>query len=182
MTVGLGLLSTIDADTHFGLLSVFMAVMGIGDGMLMQNLVLAAQNDVPAAELGAAKGLEQAGVSAVSGQAAGHGVPDMTTLPAPMREIVEHAYGVSTGDLFLVATPPVLFWLRRRLREASISDAAWRFAAQGQPARPRADEGGTAAARVRRSPISSARHWESRSPALCRSHWLLIGYTPSGAC
>ncbi|MGW6316419.1 MDR family MFS transporter [Streptomyces sp. NPDC055099] len=143
MTVGLGLLSTIDANTHFGLLSVFMAVMGIGVGMLMQNLVLAAQNDVPAAELGAAtsvlsffrslggtigtsvlgailanrvasemtKGLDQAGVPAGSGQAAGHGVPDMTTLPASMREIVEHAYGVATGDLFLVATPFALLAL-----------------------------------------------------------------------
>ncbi|MEV6757105.1 MDR family MFS transporter [Streptomyces sp. NPDC051214] len=143
MTVGLGLLSTIDADTHFGLLSVFMVVMGIGVGMLMQNLVLAAQNDVPASELGAAtsvlsffrslggtigtsvlgailanrvatemtKGLDQAGVPAGSGQAAGHGVPDMTTLPAPMREIVEHAYGVATGDLFLVATPFALLAL-----------------------------------------------------------------------
>ncbi|MGW0903346.1 DHA2 family efflux MFS transporter permease subunit [Streptomyces sp. NPDC002853] len=143
MTVGLGLLSTIDANTHFGLLSVFMVVMGVGVGMLMQNLVLAAQNDVPAAELGAAtsvlsffrslggtigtsvlgailanrvatemtKGLDQAGVPAGSGQAAGHGVPDMTTLPAPMREIVEHAYGVATGDLFLVATPFALLAL-----------------------------------------------------------------------
>ncbi len=46
MSVGLGLLSTIDADTSFTLLSVYMAVLGIGVGMLMQNLVLAAQNDV----------------------------------------------------------------------------------------------------------------------------------------
>ena len=35
------------------LLSVYMAVLGVGVGMLMQNLVLAAQNDVPAHELGA---------------------------------------------------------------------------------------------------------------------------------
>ncbi|MET9494506.1 MDR family MFS transporter [Streptomyces sp. NPDC006552] len=143
MAAGLGLLSTIDADTHFGLLSVFMAVMGIGVGMLMQNLVLAAQNDVSATELGAAtsvlsffrslggtigtsvlgailahrvatemsKGLAQAGVPAGSDRAAGHGVPDMTTLPGPMREIVEHAYGVATGDLFLVATPFALLAL-----------------------------------------------------------------------
>ncbi|MEV5848432.1 MDR family MFS transporter [Streptomyces sp. NPDC051985] len=54
MTAGLGLLATIGADTHFGVLSVYMAVLGVGVGMLMQNLVLAAQNDVPAAELGAA--------------------------------------------------------------------------------------------------------------------------------
>lgn len=138
MTVGLGLLSTIGADTHFGLLSAYMAVMGIGVGMLMQNLVLAAQNDVPAAELGAAtsvlsffrsmggtigtsvlgailanrvasemtKSLKDAGGAAEGGGQAGHGgVPDMTALPAPMREIVEHAYGVATAELFLVATP-----------------------------------------------------------------------------
>ncbi|MCX2967380.1 MULTISPECIES: MDR family MFS transporter [Streptomyces] len=54
MTVGLGLLSTIDADTGFGVLSLYMALLGVGVGMLMQNLVLAAQNDVPAADLGAA--------------------------------------------------------------------------------------------------------------------------------
>ncbi|EYT79553.1 multidrug MFS transporter [Streptomyces sp. Tu 6176] len=54
MTVGLALLSTIDADTPFALLSLYMAVLGVGVGLLMQNLVLAAQNDVPATELGAA--------------------------------------------------------------------------------------------------------------------------------
>ncbi|MCF1596954.1 MDR family MFS transporter [Streptomyces muensis] len=137
MTAGLGLLSTIGADTHFGLLSIYMAVLGIGVGMLMQNLVLAAQNDVPAAELGAAtsvlsffrsmggtigtsvlgailanrvtdeitKSLKEAGTPPGAGQSAGHGVPDMSTLPAPMRDIVENAYGVATADLFLIATP-----------------------------------------------------------------------------
>ena len=54
MTVGMLLLGTIDADTSVPLLSLYMAVLGIGVGMLMQNLVLAAQNDVPAHELGAA--------------------------------------------------------------------------------------------------------------------------------
>ena len=34
------------------MLSVYMAVLGVGVGMLMQNLVLAAQNDVPAARTG----------------------------------------------------------------------------------------------------------------------------------
>lgn len=143
MTAGLGLLSTIGADTHFGLLSLYMAVLGIGVGMLMQNLVLAAQNDVPAAELGAAtsvlsffrsmggtigtsvlgailanrvtdeitKSLKETGAPAGAGQSAGHGIPDMSTLPAPMRAIVEHAYGVATGDLFLVATPFALLAL-----------------------------------------------------------------------
>ncbi len=143
MTVGLGLLSTIGADTSFALLSLFMAVLGIGVGMLMQNLVLAAQNDVPAAELGAAtsvlsffrsmggtigtsvlgailanrvatetaKGLREAGITPTGGSAGGGGVPDMHTLPAPLRSIVEHAYGVATADLFLFATPCALLAL-----------------------------------------------------------------------
>lgn len=145
MTAGLALLSLIGADTHFGLLSLYMAVLGIGVGMLMQNLVLAAQNDVPAAELGAAtsvlsffrsmggtigtsvlgailanrvtdemtKSLEKAGVAGAAGGESGGGesLPDMSTLAGPMREIVEHAYGVATADLFLVATPFALLSL-----------------------------------------------------------------------
>lgn len=147
MTAGLGLLSTIDADTSFTLLSVYMAVLGIGVGMLMQNLVLAAQNDVPASELGAAtsvlsffrsmggtigtsvlgavlanrvasemtKGLDAAGIpSGGDGGGGGGGessVPDMSTLPEPVRQIVEHAYGVATADLFLIATPCALLAL-----------------------------------------------------------------------
>ncbi|GAB7047392.1 MDR family MFS transporter [Catenuloplanes indicus] len=54
MIAGLGLLSTIGADTSLWVLGAEMAVLGIGVGLLMQNLVLAAQNDVPAHELGAA--------------------------------------------------------------------------------------------------------------------------------
>ncbi|MGK5521403.1 MDR family MFS transporter [Micromonospora sp. URMC 107] len=54
MVAGMLLLATIDAQTSVVLLSVYMAVLGVGVGMLMQNLVLAAQNDVPAHELGAA--------------------------------------------------------------------------------------------------------------------------------
>ncbi|GGV25665.1 MFS transporter [Streptomyces longisporoflavus] len=138
MTAGLGLLATIDADTGFGVLSLYMAVLGIGVGMLMQNLVLAAQNDVPASELGAAtsvlsffrsmggtigtsvlgavlanrvaseisKSVGAAGGAAADSSGGGEGaVPDMTKLPAPMREIVENAYGLATADLFLLAAP-----------------------------------------------------------------------------
>ncbi|CAM5495293.1 MDR family MFS transporter [Streptomyces violaceorubidus] len=138
MAVGLALLATIDAKTSFGLLSLYMAILGVGVGMLMQNLVLAAQNDVAATDLGAAtsvllffrsmggtigvsvlgailanrvasdgQGLSDAGVT-VPGGGGGSGegsVPDMSTLPAPMRTVIEHAYAVATADLFLVATP-----------------------------------------------------------------------------
>lgn len=133
MTAGMGLLSTISADSSFGLLSVYMVVLGVGVGMLMQNLVLAAQNDVPASELGAATSVlsffrslggaigtsalgavlshrvasEMAkgfGGAADNGGAA-HGVPDLSKLPEPAREIVEHAYGVATADVFLIGAP-----------------------------------------------------------------------------
>jgi hypothetical protein len=121
-----------------------MAILGVGVGMLMQNLVLAAQNDVPAADLGAAtsvlsffrsmggtigvsvlgailanrvasettRGLGDAGITVPGGEGSGESsVPDMSTLPAPMRSVVEHAYGVATADLFLIATPFALLAL-----------------------------------------------------------------------
>ncbi|EGJ73398.1 putative membrane transport protein [Streptomyces sp. Tu6071] len=165
MTAGLGMLSTIGSDTHFGLLSVYMGVMGLGVGMLMQNLVLAAQNDVDAHELGAAtsvlsffrslggtigtsvlgavlanrvstelsKGFKDAGIPAAEG--GGNSVPDMTKLPPQVKGIVEHAYGVATGDLFLVATPfaflaiiAVLFIKEKPLKTTSGME---RLAAEG---------------------------------------------------
>ena len=101
--------------------------------MLMQNLVLAAQNDVPANELGAATSVltffrsmgGAIGVSALGavlasrvstlmterlGPAASGGsgsaeVPDLSQLPEPVRRIVEDVYGIATADLFLIATP-----------------------------------------------------------------------------
>jgi hypothetical protein len=100
--------------------------------MLMQNLVLAAQNDVPAAQLGAATSTitffrsmgGAIGVSALGavltnrvtslfvdhfGAAATGGgsakVPDLETLPAPVLAVIRDIYGTATSDLFLVATP-----------------------------------------------------------------------------
>ncbi|WP_425554809.1 MDR family MFS transporter [Kitasatospora putterlickiae] len=54
LAIGFGLLGTARADTHYGLLSLYMAITGVGLGLTMQNLVLAVQNTVPRAELGAA--------------------------------------------------------------------------------------------------------------------------------
>jgi hypothetical protein len=141
MTAGLALLSTIGSHTPFVLLSVYMAVLGTGVGMLMQNLVLAAQNDVPADALGSATSVlsfsrsmggtvgttvlgavlthrvatELSAGRAAGGDApgsgAGHGVPDATTLPASLRALVENAYGIATAELFLWATPFALLAL-----------------------------------------------------------------------
>jgi EmrB/QacA subfamily drug resistance transporter len=129
---GMLLLSTIDAKTSVFMLSIFMLVLGVGVGMLMQNLVLAAQNDVPAAELGVTTSTVTffrsmggaIGVSALGAvlasritslfsekfgaAAAGAGegkVPDIHTLPPEVLAVVRDIYGTATSDLFLVGAP-----------------------------------------------------------------------------
>ncbi|GGK62180.1 MFS transporter [Planomonospora parontospora subsp. parontospora] len=135
MLAGMGLLSTIDGQTSTLLLSVYMAVLGIGVGMLMQNLVLAAQNDVPAHDLGVTTSTltffrsmgGAVGVSALgavlanrittlmteklgplaAGGSGGesHAVPDISQLPAPVVRIVQDVYATATADLFLIGVP-----------------------------------------------------------------------------
>ena len=54
LTAGLGLLGTIRYDTAYWELSIYMALLGIGVGTMMQNLVLSTQNQVAPQDLGAA--------------------------------------------------------------------------------------------------------------------------------
>ncbi|MGW1142593.1 DHA2 family efflux MFS transporter permease subunit, partial [Streptomyces zhihengii] len=54
VTAGLGLLGTMRYDTPYWHIAVYMAVMGLGIGMMMQNLVLCTQNQVAPQDLGAA--------------------------------------------------------------------------------------------------------------------------------
>lgn len=54
LTAGLGLLGTIRVDTPYWHIAIYMALMGLGIGMMMQNLVLSTQNQVTAKDLGAA--------------------------------------------------------------------------------------------------------------------------------
>ena len=132
MVVGMGLLGTIGADTSVVLLSLYMFVLGVGVGLLMQNLVLAAQNDVPARDLGATTSVltffrslgGAIGVSALGavlanrvstltaeklGPAASGGgeaeVPDLSTLPPAVLRVIQDVYGEATADLFLVGAP-----------------------------------------------------------------------------
>jgi EmrB/QacA subfamily drug resistance transporter len=132
MVAGMLLLSRISADTSVFMVSIFMVVLGVGVGMLMQNLVLAAQNDVPAAELGAAtssltffRSMGGAiGVSALGAvlanrvttlfaerspsAAAGGGtaeVPDVKSLPPQIQAIIADVYGQATAELFLIGAP-----------------------------------------------------------------------------
>ncbi|MEU3346252.1 MFS transporter [Streptomyces sp. NPDC006700] len=54
VTAGLGLLGTIRYDTEYWKTAVFMALLGLGIGMMMQNLVLCTQNQVAPSDLGSA--------------------------------------------------------------------------------------------------------------------------------
>ncbi|MGW4375412.1 MFS transporter [Streptomyces albidoflavus] len=54
LTAGLGLLGSIRYDTPYWHIALFMALMGLGVGMMMQNLVLCTQNQVAPSDLGSA--------------------------------------------------------------------------------------------------------------------------------
>ncbi|MDG4802397.1 MDR family MFS transporter [Micromonospora sp. WMMD980] len=136
LTAGFALMGSMRADTPYWRLAVFMALIGLGLGMTMQNLVLAVQNTVGTHELGAASsvvaffrslggavgvsalgallghrvtgyladGLSRIGVAAPA-SGGGGALPDVHALPAPIRAVVESAYGHGAGDIFLAAAP-----------------------------------------------------------------------------
>ncbi|MFB0628082.1 MDR family MFS transporter [Streptomyces sp. AB3(2024)] len=54
LSAGLGLLGTLRHDTAYWHIAIFMALTGLGLGMMMQNLVLATQNQVAPEDLGSA--------------------------------------------------------------------------------------------------------------------------------
>jgi MFS family permease len=54
VTVGTGLMATLDETTSFLLLGLYMAIIGLGVGLVLQNLVLVVQNAVPSRDMGAA--------------------------------------------------------------------------------------------------------------------------------
>ncbi|WP_405871267.1 MFS transporter [Streptomyces sp. NBC_00005] len=139
VTAGLGLLGTIRYDTDYWKMAIFMALLGLGIGMMMQNLVLCTQNQVDPSDLGSASSTVTffrslggaVGVSALGAvmahrithyvsdgisaldpkyQAALSGsssstdtIPDLSKLPAPIRTLMESAYGHGIADVFLIA-------------------------------------------------------------------------------
>ncbi|MEV7885050.1 MFS transporter [Streptomyces sp. NPDC002817] len=138
VTAGLGLLGTIRYDTEYWKTAVFMALLGLGIGMMMQNLVLCTQNQVEPSDLGAASstvtffrslggamgvsalgavmahritdyaqdGIADLGpkyASLASGSSSTGEIPDMDKLPAPLRTVMESAYGHGIADVFMIA-------------------------------------------------------------------------------
>ncbi|MEU0790708.1 MDR family MFS transporter [Amycolatopsis sp. NPDC005961] len=131
ITAGLALLGFTERDTPYWLLALAMTSLGLGLGVLLQNLVLAVQNQVSPRELGAATSSVSffrtlggtIGVSALGavlaaqvghhladklGSATGDALSRPAGLPAPVRAVVEDAYGQATGTLFQYAVPLAL--------------------------------------------------------------------------
>jgi EmrB/QacA subfamily drug resistance transporter len=156
LTAGFVLMTTLRADTPYLQVAVFMAMIGLGVGMMMQNLVLAVQNTVDPRDLGAGSSVVAffrslggavgvsalgavlsnrvthfvetglAGIGVHGGTGQGSAVPDLATLPAPIRAVVQTAYGHATGNIFLAAAPfallsfiAVLFIKEVPLRQSS---------------------------------------------------------------
>jgi MFS family permease len=130
----MGLLGTIDATTSLVWIAFFMAVLGLGLGATLQNLVLAVQNNTPKADMGAASSVVaffrsiggSVGVSVlgallahqvaakvmagladmgIDGSHESGAIPDLGALPAPVRALYQTAFGEATGHIFLAALP-----------------------------------------------------------------------------
>ncbi|WP_285727281.1 MFS transporter [Psychromicrobium xiongbiense] len=130
---GLGLTGTINHTTDLFLVGVYTLTLGLGLGLLMQNLVLAVQNTVRAQDIGSASSSVAffrtfggaIGVS-VLGAVLGNRVTTLSTeglaqlgihqkpgsssasldlndLPAPVRDVIRAAYGDATALIFMVA-------------------------------------------------------------------------------
>lgn len=138
--LGTILLGTLTYETNLVLVGVYMAVLGAGLGMLMQNLVLVVQNSIEVKNLGVATSAVtffrslggtvgvsvlgsvlgtivsshiKDGISALApaDQAAaavalGSGtIPKISELPAAIAALVESAYGVGVGHVFMYSVP-----------------------------------------------------------------------------
>jgi EmrB/QacA subfamily drug resistance transporter len=138
MAGALGLLATMDVTTSRLEAGLFMSLLGIGMGLVLQNLVLVAQNDVGAEDLGAATatvnftrslggsiGTAVFGAVMASGlasrlqsrlpsdadldPAAVQGSPQtILALEPEVRDVVVTAFSESVGLVFLVAVPLAL--------------------------------------------------------------------------
>ncbi|TCC31922.1 MFS transporter [Kribbella speibonae] len=166
LTAGLGLLGTIDHTSPYWYVGLGMFAMGIGMGMTMQNLVLAVQNTVDVSEVGAASAsvtffrslggavgvsvlgailatrvtdlitehLRELGAGAAVGGSGS--LLDVNSLPAPVQEIVRHAYGDATGRIFVIAAGAavVSFLAVLFIREVPLRQTVAMSASEGEPA------------------------------------------------
>lgn len=133
LAAGLGGLGTLDHATPIWEASVFMGLMGLGMGCLMQNLMLAVQNTVDVSQVGAtsatvaffrtlggAVGVSVLGAvlatrvkDGITEGLAGMGLKptggsagaslDIDALPGPVAQLVRISYADATGHIFVIA-------------------------------------------------------------------------------
>lgn len=149
MVIGMFLLSRMNEQTNAWLSSLFMLILGLGLGLVMQVLVIAVQNAVDYRDLGAAtsgatffRSIGGSFGTAVFGAIfsnllqsklapfaaslpAGFNAEDATALralPANIRPEIIHAYAQSLQTVFLIATPiaAVAFLLTLLLPEVQL--------------------------------------------------------------
>ncbi|TWE28159.1 MFS transporter [Prauserella muralis] len=127
LLAGLGLLSTIDHDTNLVWMGVFLALMGVGVGALMQNLVLVAQNTVGMRDIGSATAAVtffrtlggSAGVSALGAVLASQVSGNITAALSARGIPVGGAVNDGGGTLDLAALPAPV----REIVRAAYGDA-----------------------------------------------------------
>lgn len=166
LTAGSATLGLLRTGTPYWEAACYMALLGLGVGMMMQNLVLAVQNQVAVEDLGSASSLVTffrslggaVGVTAlgavlgnrvthfvadglsahhIAAAPGGGGIPDLGRLPAPVRGVVEGAYGHGIGDVFLYAAPFALlsFLLVVFIKETALRTHSGLQQAASSPAR-----------------------------------------------
>ncbi|QZZ32821.1 MFS transporter [Streptomyces sp. ST1015] len=205
LTAGLGLIGTMRYDTDYWKIGLFMAVMGLGVGMMMQNLVLSTQNQVAPHELGAASSTVTffrslggaVGVAALgsvmstrithyakdtitsldpqsqaaAAKATGSGaLPDMNSLPGPVRSWLESAYGHGIADIFLYVAPIAFlaFFVTLFIKEVPLRTTGAIAQAAGADEAPVAPSAAAQAAVETPAPVSTP-SWaeaEEKVPAL----------------
>ncbi|MFM9612670.1 MFS transporter [Streptomyces niveiscabiei] len=205
LTAGLGLIGTMRYDTDYWKIGLFMAVMGLGVGMMMQNLVLSTQNQVAPHELGAASSTvtffrslggavgvaalgsvmstrithyakdtitsldpqSQAAAAKATGSSA---LPDMNSLPGPVRSWLESAYGHGIADIFLYVAPIAFlaFFVTLFIKEVPLRTTGAIAQAAGADEAPVAPSAAAQAAVETPTPVSTP-SWaeaEEKVPAL----------------
>ncbi|MEU8694643.1 MFS transporter [Streptomyces sp. NPDC048665] len=123
LTAGLALLGLMRYDTPYWELSIYMALLGIGVGTMMQNLVLSTQNQVAPHELGAASsvvsffrslgGAVGVGVlgSVMSERITHHAKDTITELSPKAQEAAAKAVGSGQLPDMNALPAPVRTWL-----------------------------------------------------------------------
>ncbi|MFO7778951.1 MAG: MDR family MFS transporter [Nitriliruptoraceae bacterium] len=119
MAIALSLMSTMDVTTSRVEAGLFTAVMGIGLGLVTQNLILIAQNDVAASDLGAATAT--VGFSRTLGGSIGTAVFGAVMAAGLFRRLGDvRIDGVALDPTLVQGSPATILALEPAVREAIV--------------------------------------------------------------